>query len=211
MISVCQFATWKRFGFGVVCGSIGFIPSHWLTKIILKILYDQNADLRMIPRFERLQSQGIYISAHSSAPLLEVVQQIKNNSENQLSLVSSLKILCFQQTVIIGPISEEIFCRGILQGVLLHKIPHSMIYPNNRGGINPLFTWWPRTVAVAAIFAYVHQSEESTLSSRTKTVHAFVLGVGLGCIKESRLKLAGAIGAHMVNNFISLIPLLSSK
>lgn len=181
----------------------------------MKSLYGQNVDLRGHPHFEKLQLQRFNLPEHSPSPLLEIVQQINRNTPlNQQTSIRALKTQCFQRGVIEAPINEEIFFRGIVQGLLLYRIPAIIfqeIAINKSRVCKSVFAPWARTIAVAGLFASAHQDNEPSTISQAKTAHAFFLGLELGLIKESRLKLAGAIGAHMANNCISLKHLLTSN
>lgn len=205
----------KRFGLGACCGAIGFIPCNWMTKIVVELLYGQNADLKGSLRFEKLQSQGFSVSDRSSSPLLEIVQQINRNAPlNEHTSVRALKAQSFQRGVIVAPINEELSFRWIVQELLLYTIPvkiFQVVCPGKSWVFKSLFACCTRIVVVSVLFANAHQGRDQSELSRTRTIRAFFLGLGLGFIKESRLNLAGSIGAHMVNNCISLKPILISN
>jgi len=100
-----------------------------------------------------------------------------------------VKIHCFCIGVLTAPLCEEVVYRGVIQGVVLQKLSGKVF--------RPIFAKYARILAVSLLFAYPHHNKE----------YAFFLGLELGMLKESRLKLAGCIGAHMANNCLSLKPL----
>jgi len=146
---------------------------------------------------------------------LEIVEQINRNIPlHQQTSVRAQKTQCFQRGVIEAPKNEEIFFRGIVQGVLLYRIPTTVfrVVGSDKSRVfKTMFARSLRTVVVAGLFAGAHQDDDPSAISRTKIIHAFFLGLELGFIKESRLKLAGAVGAHMANNCISLKNLMTSN
>jgi membrane protease YdiL (CAAX protease family) len=183
-----------RFALGSVLGTVGFIPCYWISDVAVRILHRQDPS-----------------SIYSSAPLSAIVQQINRDSTiDQQVTVHSLKIECFLQGVVTSPVKEEIVFRGVLQGLLLDKLPATLFKDKNRI-VNTRLSCLMRTVIISKLFADAHQNNNQSSISQIRTFHAFFLGLGLGLIKESRLKLAGAIGAHMANNFISLIPIFTIR
>lgn len=170
----------KRFFLGFVAGIVGFIPYNLCTNGAVKFCYGQNADLPF------------------SSSLLNTPSR-------------DVKIQCFRLGMVEAPIKEEILFRGIIQGLFLHRIPNAVLQrfcPNKSWIFNAPFACGMRVIAVSSLFASMHGKREISPQARTKKVYTFFLGLGLGVIKESRLKLIGAIGAHMANNCISLKPLL---
>jgi membrane protease YdiL (CAAX protease family) len=114
--------------------------------------------------------------------------------------------------VIVAPISEELFFRGLFQDVLLKRIPSffmRQIAPGKETILDTKIAKAARVLLTAAAFSYAHIGNESlaTLDSTgIQLFSTFVLGIGFSALKESKAGMPGAIGAHFINNFLVVIP-----
>lgn len=108
---------------------------------------------------------------------------------------------------LIVPIIEEIFFRGIVQDVLLTRIPKYLVKKTLLGKeivFDTLIIKTFRIILTASLFAVAHTFNDGTFPDsyvKIQLVAAFVGGIGLGVLKESRFGLLSAIGAHSANNF----------
>ncbi len=136
---------------------------------------------------------GLGLGALGYFPLEKLSQLIickKPKESLDISRVDrDVKIQCLCLGILFAPIYEEILYRGLLQGVILQKASQRIFAP--------LFAKSAQIIISSFLFAFPHQNQE----------YAFLLGLQLGMIKESQLKIAGSIGAHMANNCQALKPL----
>lgn len=128
----------------------------------------------------------------------EKLSQLMNSQKCKRPLDYSLvdqdeKIQCLYLGILIGPIAEEILYRGVLQGSIPRKISQKC-FPASMAIVAQI-------IAVSILFASQHHNKE----------YAFLLGLELGMIKESKLRLVGSIGAHMANNCLSLKPVFEKE
>lgn len=107
------------------------------------------------------------------------------------------------------PIAEEILFRGLIQDLLLTRIPKYVIKKIAPGKEKALDTKIVRAICIiitAAHFSATHLVDSEILDdsfSSKLLVSTFVGGIGLGILKESKAGLLGAIGCHIANNMIS--------
>lgn len=125
-----------------------------------------------------------------------------------------------------APIIEELLYRGLIQDVLLTRIPKFVIKkfaPGKEALLDTNYAKAARIVLSAAIFAADHLSQANLQNSSSATIGqdvilnastahqvslGFLTGIGLGIIKESRAGILGSIAAHMTNNSPTLIQAL---
>lgn len=97
---------------------------------------------------------------------------------------------------------EEIIYRGLYQGVVGKQIPAFFLGKTITEWMQPL-----RVVATAHAFSEVHRNNLRVLSKEAvdnQCKGAYWMGIVLGLIKESRLGLVGACGAHFMNNYVDV-------
>jgi|GEM_PF-6874779 membrane protease YdiL (CAAX protease family) len=125
-----------------------------------------------------------------------------------------MKISAALMTGVIVPLQEEIFFRGLLQDVLLTRIPKFIvkkIAPGNETVLDTTIAKAARILLTSAAFSAAHLSNEGVESDSfvaVQLVSAFMIGIGFGLLKESKAGLLGSIAAHMVHNFAALAPTL---
>lgn len=138
-------------------------------------------------------SLGVAVGTLGHFPLEKFSQWKTGKKTNESIDISQLdrdvKIQCLSLGILLAPIYEEILYRGLIQGVILQKAALRILAPP--------FSKLAQVILSSLLFAYPHPNQES----------AFLLGLQLGMIKESKLKIVGSIGAHMANNFQALRPL----
>lgn len=117
---------------------------------------------------------------------------------------------------ILRPLGEELAFRGLLQDVLLKRVTKwavKKIAPEKEKALDSPAAKVIRVLLSAAAFsAYqLHQTNPSFGAvGSARFVQAFVLGLGLGWLKESSAGLGGSLGLHVAHAFYSLRPLLLS-
>lgn len=124
------------------------------------------------------------------------------------------KLMDLTKMGIIAPIQEEIFFRGLMQDILLTRIPKYMIKkiaPGKETSLDSTAAKAVRIALTAFIFSIAHFTNKGLFSDSYVTaqvIGSFIFGIGLGMIKDSKAGLLGAIGAHMTNNIIIESPIL---
>ncbi|MBX9923948.1 MAG: CPBP family intramembrane metalloprotease [Rhabdochlamydiaceae bacterium] len=108
-------------------------------------------------------------------------------------------------------ITEEIVWRGIFQDVLLKRLPQMIlktVAPGKEKLLDSKEAKIFRVVITAALFSIMHAPNRQVMSSayvdRLQIPLTFVAGLLFGAIKESKLGLTGAIGAHLGLNTVGL-------
>ncbi len=80
-------------------------------------------------------------------------------------------------------------------------------------GTTDLINKVARVLIAASLFSLIHFQNGGMVTGHSPTVSmvaAFIGGIGLGIIKESRLGFLGSLRYHMAYNFAVLLPLLRS-
>lgn len=110
------------------------------------------------------------------------------------------------------PITEELIFRGLVQDVLLTRLPKYIIKKIAPGQESLLDSTTAKIIRVAltsALFSSAHIVNIGVLPGSyvsMQLVATFVMGIYLGALKESKAGLLGSIGAHISNNIMALIP-----
>lgn len=116
--------------------------------------------------------------------------------------------------VIIIPILEEIFFRGIIQDKILYQLPKYIckyVSPGSEKYLDTIIAKVARIGITAALFGAAHMTNAPIIGEKTAEIQssmAFIAGIILGIVKESELGMVGSIGLHMGNNYIALEELL---
>jgi len=111
---------------------------------------------------------------------------------------------------LIIPIAEEILFRGLVQDVLLTRIPKYIVkktLPGKETVFDAKIAQAVRIILTAALFSAAHSLNDGTLPDsyvKAQLIATFVGGVGLGVLKESASGLLSAIGGHSANNLASI-------
>ncbi len=112
--------------------------------------------------------------------------------------------------VLHAPIFEELLFRGLLQDVLLTRIPKyalSKISPGSEKALDSNVAIAARIVFTSAAFSLMHLVNQGILPNSVianQLLSTFVVGIGLGIIKE-KIGFLGAIGAHIAHNSLSMM------
>jgi hypothetical protein len=111
-------------------------------------------------------------------------------------------------------INEELLYRFFMQDICLYRVPRDLIKeiaPGKEKIWDTKIVTAARVLLTAAYFSYAHLSNVEIFSSwyvQAQVVATFVLGIGYGALKESKVGILGPIGAHMINNALSIKPIL---
>lgn len=111
----------------------------------------------------------------------------------------------FKNLVFFMPLAEEVLFRGVLQDLLLKRLPEKIIKrisPENAGKVESKIYTAVRILLTSAAFSYYHEMNRGTLSDEYVTlqrVASFLMGIGFGLLKE-QYGLSASIGAHMMQN-----------
>lgn len=110
------------------------------------------------------------------------------------------------------PIFEEIVFRGLIQDVMLTRIPKyvvSKILPGRETILDSKMAKVARIIIAALLFSTVGHAYNCIYVAdyvvKMQMVGALIAGLGLGMIKESNAGLLGSIGAHAFNNMIGVL------
>ena len=109
------------------------------------------------------------------------------------------------------PVCEEVFFRGFLQGILLHRIAESLITrlaPGKALVIQSPMIQAARILLTSAAFSGAHlsnlpsrsQSDKADEVMKFQLVNTFLVGIATGTLKESRWGLTGAVIYHIAHN-----------
>lgn len=214
----------KRFGMGIAAAGIGS-PISWgaaylAGKIgLIQEIGDQAS--RIKEQADLMVKQGLKIDSeaitNATCKLQEMVNQINSNLSFGIKLtVFDIKAVQVGTIGIGAPIYEEVIFRGLIQDVLLTKIPKYIvkkILPGQETALDTKIAKAARITLTAALFSASHLTNAGTFGDsyvQMQLVSTFVGGIGLGILKESKAGLLGAIGAHMTNNMIAISPVLWS-
>lgn len=114
------------------------------------------------------------------------------------------------RTGIVNPIIEEIAFRGFSQGLLLNYLP-SLLF--SKKALDQTALKAARVFLIATAFSLAHLSNETLYGddisqcdsyTREQIPCAFLSGLMMSTLFETRLGLLGAMGAHMASNIIAL-------
>ena len=127
---------------------------------------------------------------------------------------SQIKITNLVALGVIPAVGEELLFRGLIQDVLLKRLPAWMlkkISPGQEKMIDTKIAKIGRIILTSALFSAWHLQNRGILPDayvKSQLVGTFTLGILLGMIKESNLGLLGSMGAHFANNTIAISPIL---
>lgn len=109
---------------------------------------------------------------------------------------------------------EELLYRFFIQDICLYRVPRDLIKeiaPGKETILDTKIAKAARVLLTAAYFSYSHWSNVGTFPFwyvQAQVVATFVLGIGFGALKESKVGILGSIGAHMINNALSISTIL---
>lgn len=165
-----------RFGIGMGVGLLGGTLPAW----IIKSIATKTGFLQVRNNYEILQDDSIILRWRAVRYIIE-------------------------ETII-----EEFCFRGFLQGVALNRVPEFIskkILKKENLISNNTYAKIVRIFVTSVIFSYAHKTNEEMISTsavKRQMLGSFIGGICLGCIKESPLGLAGAVGGHVANNLFSI-------
>lgn len=129
-------------------------------------------------------------------------------SDSEL-LRESIKLM-----VLAIPLFEEILCRLTIQQVLMKNCVEKIaeIYTGKSGFLSSPRATAIRILATSIIFGALHYINPNRDASnekyfRSQVIFGTVMGINFGFTKE-KFGLAAAVGAHMMNNFLSTVPVI---
>lgn len=153
--------------------------------------------------------------AKAACPMQEYVTQCNKFLHPELQhTVFSVKAHMFGFVGVGLPIFEEIVFRGLIQDLLLKRIPKYIvkwIAPGKEVALDSAIVEAARITLTAAIFSAFHLANSGLMTDShvsMQLVATFVLGIGFGALKESKAGLLGSTGAHITNNIWAIIPQL---
>ncbi|MCU1528708.1 MAG: hypothetical protein JWP75_2471 [Frondihabitans sp.] len=112
---------------------------------------------------------------------------------------ASLLVVMVVAPVIVAPLVEELFFRGLLQGALT-----SAFSPAGAARADPLSRWTAAAVT-ALVFAALHVLVAPAAPTALTLASTFVLGLFAGGLVASTGRLGGAIIAHVVFNGVAVL------
>ena len=215
----------KRFGLGVAAAGI-------ITPLTAGVSYLAQVG-GLIPELTReshirgtitnLQNMGldkfnIESLLNTTCYLEEYTKQYNSHFPSYMSHMHqtplSMKVINATTMGVIAPLSEEILFRGLMQDVLLTRIPKYIvkkIAPGRETVLDSSIAQAARIALTAAAFSAFHLQNQGVFSDSyvsMQLVATFAMGIGFGILKDSKAGLLGSIGAHMANNFVALAPTL---
>jgi hypothetical protein len=182
---------------GILAAKIGLTPekcTHSITSLKPTPSLTSEA-WKLDPNFEKLSM------AHPEfwKKELEKIDLLHIRERERAKLVSITVAIAL-------PAIEEILFRGLIQDVLLNRIPKKILKrlaPQKTWILDSRVTQIARIVLVSALFAALHLMNKG-ISNHRLVLH-FTQGLAWGTIKESKLGLTGAIAAHMTNNAVATL------
>lgn len=210
----------KCFGLGVAAAGIE-IPISWGASYLAgKVgLIQQVGD-----RASFIKEQAANMAKHgykidgdvienATCKMQALVDQINSNipGEEAHTSVFGLKAAKVGMIGVYGPIIEELLFRGLIQDVLLTRIPKYVIKkiaPGKETALDTRVAQATRITLAAALFSAAHLTNSDMPDSYVsmQLVATFVGGIALGILKESKAGLLGAMGCHIGGNMIAITP-----
>lgn len=187
---------------------LGYVPEIKEGQVIKTMI-------RFLEEAQLVQAINLDSIVNATCPLGEYVK-LYNSSINSKIDAAQIKIMTGSLIVANAAIVEELLFRGLLQDLLLTKLPRMIIKkvaPGKEGVIDSTRAKAARILLTSAAFCAIHLSNKGVLSEdylKLQLIAAFVSGIGLGILKETRAGLLGSIAAHAVNNTLSIMPVLRS-
>lgn len=155
---------------------------------------------------------------NATCKIEELVKQINSNIPRPQAhtSVSAVKATLVGTTGVGFPIIEEILFRGLVQDVLLTRIPKFVlkkVLPGKETALDTRIAKAARITLTAALFSASHLTNSGLFADSyisMQLVATFALGIGLGILKESKAGLLGTMGGHIAHNMIAIAPNLWS-
>lgn len=153
----------------------------------------------------------------ADCPTQEIVNQLNSyNLINRVKLrdwatVTSFKTNFVMIEGIALSILEEFLFRGLLQDILLKRIPKYItkkIAPGKETYFDSTVAQALRIIVTAALFTRSDRPKSDHLFSHND-MDKFIMGIGLGILKESG-GLTASLGANIADHLFTMIPVLQS-
>ncbi len=217
----------KRFAHGIAAAGVLTPISTTISYLaqITGLIPELTQESIIRGTIENLKNRGMHkfdVEALLDAPcyLEEYTKQYNSHySEWTPELHISPLTVKVQAVAVMGldaPISEEILFRGLIQDLLLTRVPKyiiAKIAPGKETALDTRMAMAARIILTSALFSAAHLQNKGILSDSyvaTQLVTTFVVGIGFGALKESKAGLLGSIGAHMAHNMLATAPILWS-
>lgn len=215
----------KRFGLGVAAAGIGTPISWGASYLAGKVgLIQEIGDQASLVKEQMANMAKLGFKMDSDAimnatcKMQTLVDQINSNIPWKEAHTSVFAVKAAQVGMMgVGiPIVEEIVFRGLIQDVLLTRIPKYVIKkiaPGKETALDTRIAKAARITLTAALFSAAHLANSGFFADSyvsMQLVATFVGGIGLGILKESNAGLLGAMGGHIANNMIAIAPALWS-
>lgn len=169
----------------------------------------------------RIKQLGLGIA---SAAIISPLQISQNFLATYLGLIPEISVKDYStvfatieqlpraklEIVLDAPIFEELLCRGLLQDVLLTRLPKYIlkkISPGSETILDSTIAKIARILFTSTAFSLLHLSNHGTFPDSVvshQLVSGFTIGIALGIIKEN-IGLVGAIGTHIAHNSVAMI------
>ena len=207
----------KNFGLGAAAGTlicypvnrgVRFIGEH-LGLLDLDPKTHKKKALELLcknnPNYDREKLEN---APHYFEELTAQLNQLNGTSTS----VNTIKITSIGIVGIASPIAEEILFRWLLQDVILKKTPLFVLKkmtPGKEKLVDAKITKCFRIGFVSTLFSAAHLLNQGIFPDsyvRQQIISTLFLGSICGILKESKLGLSGAIGAHIANNIVAIAP-----
>lgn len=216
----------KGFGLGVAAAGIMTPLSHGVGFLAQKIGLIQEMGDRaslMKEQVANMAKMGFRFDAEALAnatcPMQEYVTQFNSLFPFYPEVhqtVFSVKAAMVGGFGVLTPIFEEVIFRGLVQDILMKRIPQYIvkkIAPGREMALDSRIAGIVRIVLTSALFSAYHLLNRGIFANAyvdLQIVQTFIMGISLGIFKESKAGLFGAMGAHMAHNIIAISPQLLS-
>lgn len=221
----------SRMASGVINGAKNFSLGAAAVALLTPIDFGANFFLNKMSQFSSTDTIGQQVKVWrewglkidgerirtAACPLQEFVTQYNNQIPRSFhQSVLALKISSIVQVAVLAPIFEEIVFRGIIQSFLLKQIPSYIIKkcaPGKESYLDSSIAKIARITITTGLFVAVHIPNRMLMSENYvngQLVTALITGIGFGYLRESKVGLLGAIGAHFAKNFLPAVPVLMS-
>ncbi len=159
----------------------------------------------------RLQGYGSSSEAESLFFKTNYDQFIKRNPQFEGKVTfKAVKVTAFVGLCVLVPIVEEIIFRKGIQKMVLSRVIKDKTNAEKEGGLEATTAKNWRVGITSLLFGASHLSNDKLIgkdAARRQAIGTIGLGAICGQLKESKPGLMGAIGAHITNNTIAMLPL----
>ncbi len=223
-VGLCCGRGMGRFAAGVVIGTCCGKVSHCVRNRVLPVFgysaYSdesvKKADCHMRFRQGKIDDpEKLVQSTHFWTEISSQLMKKKYGEDvSSTDISSNENVLKFEavssveRTLLHAPLFEELSLRGVVQRGLLRSLPRFLfrnLVPSLEQTIDSRKMRYGRIGLASAGFSACHLMNKGIITPdelmNFQLVNSLFLGIVFGALCESRLKLAGAIGAHLGANF----------